>query len=136
MASNLLTIAWERILLSASRLYLEQRIVIKLGYIVGFSLPILLALPDPVFAQAAKTTSAGRPVVVRTFFNCVRDRYPNAAASASHGTVVSRETRRNRCGNPNQPVVDVVYTPNPGFRGTDEVIFHGGMRARTKIIVR
>lgn len=96
----------------------------------------VIALPTPALAQDTKVTRAGQPVVVRVFYDCVKGRYPNAAGAASHGTVTSREARRNRCGSPNHPVVEAIYTPNPGFRGTDEVILYGGSRARVKVVVQ
>jgi hypothetical protein len=98
---------------------------------------IVPGLAEPAFAQDQKTTRSGAPIVVRVFYNCARPgNHPNAAGSASNGTVTLREATRNRCGNPRQPVVEAVYTPKPGFKGTDEVIFVAGTRARVKVTVR
>ncbi|HEY7384350.1 MAG TPA: hypothetical protein VH743_11825 [Beijerinckiaceae bacterium] len=94
-------------------------------------------LAGPAAAQDQKTTRSGQPVVVRVFYNCARPgNHPNAAGSASNGTVTLHEATRNRCGNPRQPVVEAVYTPKPGFKGTDEVIFVAGTRARVRVTVR
>ena len=110
--------------------------MLKRYRLVGLTLPLLFSLPEPSVAQQkAVTTSAGRPVVVRVFFNCVRG-YPRATGSASNGTVTTRDSTRNRCGTPNHPVVETIYTPNPGFRGTDKVVLHGGTRTWVDVIVR
>jgi hypothetical protein len=94
-------------------------------------------LAEPAAALDQKVTRSGQPVVVRVYYNCARPgNYPNAAGSAYNGTVTLREATRNRCGNPRQPVVEAVYTSKPGFKGTDEVIFVAGSRARVKVIVR
>jgi hypothetical protein len=112
--------------------------VLKSCCLVGLALPLLFSLPDPSVAQQKPViTSAGRPVVARVFFNCgVRGAYPNATGTASHGTVTTQDATRNRCGNRNHPVVLTVYTPNPGFRGTDRVILNGGQRAWIDVVVR
>ena len=103
---------------------------------IGFIFPVLFMAPDQTIAQETrKVTSAGRPMLVRVFYNCGVRGYPNAAGSASNGTVSQWEARRNRCGNANHPVVEAIYTPNPGFRGTDKVIFHGGTRAWVDVTV-
>ena len=101
----------------------------------GVSLVLLagMVLTEPLAAQGrVKVVPAGKSTVLGGFFNCTSSSSAIAApigATASNGTVTLQDGTSNRCGNPNQPVRNVVYTPKPEYRGPDTVyIYNGGPR--------
>jgi hypothetical protein len=102
---------------------------------------VLLALVgiSPASAQEkVYYAQSGRPIPILVFFNCGPRGVPQGASGAAqHGIVTARYTTGNRCGNPRQPIVLMIYTSRPGFRGQDEAIFYGyGASIRRRIIVR
>ena len=98
-----------------------------------------LAGIDPVFAQErVYYARSGQPIPVLVYFSCgPRGQFAGASGAAQHGSVTMRYATGNRCGNPNHPVVQLIYTSRPGFRGQDEAIFYTPAgTARRRIIVR
>ena len=94
---------------------------------------------SPVSAQEkVYYAQSGRPIPILVFFNCGPRGVPQGASGAAqHGIVTARYTTGNRCGNPRQPIVQMIYTSRPGFRGPDEATFSGyGASIRRRIIVR
>ena len=101
---------------------------------------VLLGLADasPASAQqATRFAQSGRPLILGVYFNCTsRGGLPSPSGAAHNGTITTRVATGNRCGNPQQPVVQMIYTSRPGFRGRDEGFLYGPMNRRTTIIVR
>ena len=105
------------------------------------ALLVCFCLVDVTSAAAQERVyhaQSGRPIAILEFFSCgPRMTPPNVSGSARNGTVTTRYTTTNRCGNPHQPTLVIVYTSAPGFRGQDEAIVHGfGNGVRRRIIVR
>jgi hypothetical protein len=93
---------------------------------------------SPVSAQQRiHVAQSGRPHILGVYFNCTNRRgLPSPSGTAYNGTVTTRVATGNRCGNPQQPVVQMIYTSRPGFRGRDEVILYGDPPRRSTVIVR
>ena len=98
----------------------------------------MLALSASVSVESAtaqmqpRTTRSGEPVRVYSFWDCARGNTPQASGSAAHGTVATREATQNRCGSPKQPVIELYYTSQAGFKGQEEVFINrsGGRRGQ------
>jgi hypothetical protein len=92
---------------------------------VAWGLACAMLLATPALAQSAgnapKRVPAGKTSALGGFFNCFRSMPNDVQGTATNGRVTTRLETRNHCGNPAQPVVVVLYTPNPGFRGQDMV---------------
>jgi hypothetical protein len=87
--------------------------------------------------QPIRFAQSGRPLILGAYFNCTsRGGLPSPSGTAYNGTITTRVTTGNRCGNPYQPVVQMIYTSRPGFRGQDEAYLYGPLNRRTTIIVR
>jgi hypothetical protein len=83
------------------------------------------------------TTTGGKPVRVMSAWNCRTGSYPGASGSAGNGTIEVRKVTQNRCGNAAQPVEELWYTPNRGFRGDDTFNGYSGTgRVDRKIVVK
>jgi hypothetical protein len=97
-----------------------------------------LASIDPAAAQErVHHAQSGRPIAIGAFFNCGPRMAPQApSGTARNGTVTTRLTTEARCGNSNHPVIQVIYTSRPGFRGQDEIFLYGPPAERRRIIVR
>jgi hypothetical protein len=97
---------------------------------VGWSFACAMLLATPALAQSAsnapKRVPAGKTSALGGFFNCFKSMIDDVRGSATNGRVTTRLETRNHCGNPAQPVVVVLYTPNPGFRGQDTVYLNRG----------
>jgi hypothetical protein len=112
-----------------------------MSHVFAFVFAILLlalAGAEPAAAQqATRFAQSGRPLVLGVYFNCTsRGDLPSPSGAAQNGTITTRVATGNRCGNPQQPVVQMIYTSRPGFRGRDEAFLYGPMNRRTTIIVR
>ncbi len=70
------------------------------------------------------TVKSGSTTVVRRWWNCKGELAPISSASAEHGTMLLRVGAGNHCGKPDQPVLELVYTPQPGFKGQDSGFFY------------
>ena len=69
-----------------------------------------------------KTAQSGKPTRLFSFFNCGRHVIAIArGAFVEHGTIEYKDATQKRCGNADEPVVEVWYTSNPGFVGVDVV---------------
>ncbi len=107
---------------------------------------VLLCLMAATSAQAQggpgnrmKVVPADKPSYLGGFFNCSGSGMVinNVTATASNGRVATQPATGNHCGNPNQPRLNLVYIPNPGFRGEDIVqIYRGGARMEQRLLVR
>ena len=87
--------------------------------------------------QAVHVAQSGRPHILGVYFDCTGRRgLPSPSGTAYNGTITTRVATGNRCGNPQQPVVQMIYTSRPGFRGRDEAIFYGDPPRRTTIMMR
>jgi hypothetical protein len=90
----------------------------------------------PAAAQT-KSVPTGQSTVLTTYFSCdLRGGSIVPTAVAYHGTVATRESTAHRCGKPNHPVIEFIYTPKPGFKGRDEAFFYGGPNYRMTVIVQ
>jgi hypothetical protein len=69
-----------------------------------------LAGASPASAQQAiRFAQSGRPLILGVYFNCTsRGGLPSPSGSAHNGTVTTRVATGNRCGNPQQPVVQMI----------------------------
>jgi hypothetical protein len=99
---------------------------------------IVIAYGWPASAQErVYQAQSGRPISIRTVFSCTWGNYQSVSGTANNGSVVTTHTTAPRCGKPNHPITNVVYTSRPGFKGQDEATIYGdGVRDRVKIIVR
>jgi hypothetical protein len=70
------------------------------------------------------TVKSGTSSVVRRWWNCKDILPPISSANAGHGTMALHVGSGNHCGKPNQPVLELVYTPPPGFKGQDDGYFY------------
>ena len=97
-----------------------------------------LASIGPVSAQQrTHVAQSRRPTILGVYFNCTpRGGLPSPSGTALNGTITTRQAVGSRCGNPNQPVVQIIYTSRPGFRGQDEIYLYGPEPRRATIIVR
>jgi hypothetical protein len=87
--------------------------------------------------QPVRFAQSGRPLILGVYFNCgPRGGLPSPSGTAYNGAIMTRVATGNRCGNPHQPVVQMIYTSRPGFRGRDEAFLYGPLNRRTTIIVR
>ncbi|TBW32915.1 hypothetical protein EYW49_21215 [Siculibacillus lacustris] len=85
----------------------------------------------------AKEAQSGKPTLVGSLWNCRTMSYPAVDGQADHGKITRRETTQNRCGNPKQPTVEMYYTSDPSFKGTDGVVlYNGGQRIDRDIHVK
>lgn len=95
---------------------------------------------SPARAQlgaAPSQVEAGKSSLVYGFMDC-HGSPPPASGTATNGTIISRPSTRNLCGNPQQPVTEVIYTPKPGFKGEDFVTIYttGGYFIQKRVLVR
>jgi hypothetical protein len=107
---------------------------------------VLLALPPIAFARAQAPpealrdfvmTKAGETVRIWTFFDCADPKgMPGAFGSAANGTIIARRATEFQCGNREQPVVQVFYTPREGFFGEDDAVLRGPRGQEVQIKVR
>jgi hypothetical protein len=111
----------------------------SLASIVLLFSAIAPAGPDSALAQprAPTVVRSGQPSVIYVFYGCgPRGVPPTVSGTASNGTITTRPGTRNRCGKTNHPVVEVVYTSRPNYRGPDEATLHGPDRPQVKITVQ
>jgi hypothetical protein len=113
-------------------------------------LAALLALPSvlPARAQAGGAapaealrefvmTKSGETVRIWTFFDCADPRgAPGAFGTAANGLIVARHATELQCGNPEQPVVQVFYTPRECFYGEDDAVVRGPRGQDVQIKIR
>ena len=98
-----------------------------------------IASMGPVSAQERVFyTHPGRPVAIAEIWNCFgRSSYQGVSGAAHNGSVVAVQAIARRCGKAQQPVMRIIYTPSPGFRGRDEATLYGtGVVDRRKIVVQ
>src|ERR671913_1121771 len=84
------------------------------------------------------TAKAGETVRIWTFFDCTEPRgAPTALGTAANGTIAVRRAVELQCGNPEQPVAQVFYTPREGFSGEDDAALRGprGQEVQIKLWV-
>lgn len=87
-------------------------------------------------------TKAGAQTRVAVAFDCDQpDRAPILWARADHGTINVTEATGPRCGRPSMSLTLVLYTSEPGFRGTDKVymlgyILNGNLDATYTVLVK
>jgi hypothetical protein len=84
------------------------------------------------------TAKAGETVRIWTFFDCTEPRgAPTALGTAANGTITVRRAVELQCGNPEQPVAQVFYTPREGFSGEDDAALRGprGQEVQIKLWV-
>jgi hypothetical protein len=92
---------------------------------------------NPASAKGIHHAQSGQPKVLGVYFNCTpRGGLPSPSGAAHNGTITTRVATANRCGNPHQPVVQMIYTSRPGFTGRDQAHFYGSPPRVTTIIVR
>src|SRR3954470_13498601 len=110
----------------------REAIMNKLLFFGILALSASASVESAMAQMQPRTTRSGQPVRVYSFWDCTRGNTPQASGSAAHGTVATREATQNRCGNPKQPVIELYYTPQAGFKGEDEVFVNrsGGHRGR------
>lgn len=100
-----------------------------------------LASISPSFAQERfHLARSGRPALLSVYFNCT-NRHGltgmSPTGTAYNGTIITRLSAGNRCGNPYQPLIQVFYMSTPGFTGRDDAfIYHRGPPRRLTIHVR
>jgi hypothetical protein len=92
----------------------------------------------PAFAQQGiHFARSGEPKLLGVYFNCTpRGGLPSPSGTAHNGTITTRVATGNRCGSPNYPVVQMIYTSRPGFRGRDQAFLYGSPPRVTTIVVR
>ncbi len=88
----------------------------------------------PVDAQT-DTVRSGQPKRIWTFFDCQIGRVVGGSGTASNGSVEMRQTTQNRCGHPQLPVLEAIYTSRAGFKGTDTVYLYYGRLRRRQVVV-
>jgi hypothetical protein len=87
-------------------------------------------------------TKAGAQTRVAVAFDCDQpDRAPILFARADHGTINVTEATGPRCGRPSMSLSLVLYTSEPGFKGTDKVymlgyILNGNLNATYTVLVK
>jgi hypothetical protein len=82
-------------------------------------------------------TKSGETVRVWTFFDCADPRgIPGAFGTAANGLIAARRATELQCGNPEQPVVQIFYTPREGFYGEDDAVVRGPGGQEVQIKVR
>jgi len=79
-------------------------------------------VPRDVDAGSA-TAKSGVPTTVRYFWNCTRA-MPGLSGAAEHGSMTVKSSTGNHCGRPDQPVLELVYTSQPGFKGDDRATYY------------
>lgn len=83
------------------------------------------------------TVKAGTTVRLYGVFDCVHNIAPATSAMVDHGKITMKVGTINRCGNPKQPISELYYTPDLGYRGPDEAkIFRGSDYTLRKIKVQ
>jgi hypothetical protein len=116
-----------------------------------FLIALLFALPATLPARAQQsgagypealrefvTAKAGETVRVWTFFDCEDPRgAPTAFGTAANGQIAVRRGAELQCGNPEQPVAQLFYTPREGFSGEDDAVVRGprGQEVQIKLWV-
>lgn len=100
-----------------------------------------LSLPTRAFAidltAPPMVVKAGSTARLYGVFDCEHNIAPYTTARVDHGKISSRVETINRCGNKNQPITVLYYTPNAGFRGEDEAkIYRGSDYTMRRITVR
>ncbi len=65
---------------------------------------------------------------------CTNPTYYGVSGMGSHGKIAVRQITRRRCGRDDFPTTLVVYTPDPGFVGVDNVTLYAG-QWRTAVTV-
>jgi hypothetical protein len=99
-----------------------------------FSLP---GLAQGQFVQPRRAIDGDVTTRIYNVFNCQTNIVSAVNGSAGRGTITTRNAKQNRCGNRGHDVVEVMYTPQRGYRGPDEAdIFWGGGRTRIHLNVR
>src|SRR5689334_4860583 len=95
--------------------------------LLAFVLVGALGVSPTLAQQRIHVAQSGRPIAIAATFQC-DPRYgtPAPSGSAWHGRVIARLVAGNRCGNPRQPIMALIYVSNPGFRGTDQAFIHLG----------
>jgi hypothetical protein len=84
------------------------------------------------------TAKAGEAVRVWTFFDCEDPRgAPTGFGSAANGLIAVKRVTELQCGNPEQPVAQLFYTPREGFSGEDDAVLRGprGQEVQIKLWV-
>jgi hypothetical protein len=103
---------------------------------IAWAAAAVLTLFDagPAIAQSA-TAQSGKPTRIWSFWNCTPEGGLSASGAATNGTITTRNATQNRCGNPRHPVVEMIYTSRPGFKGTDEAWLTGTRGQRQVVSV-
>jgi hypothetical protein len=114
--------------------------VLSLGTVLASILALTALGATPAQAQVGAAPSlvpAGKSSLIYGFMDC-HGNPPMASGTATNGTITSRSSTRNLCGNPQQPVTEVIYTQKPGFKGEDFVTVYaaGGYFVQKKVLVR
>ena len=72
------------------------------------------------------TAKAGAETQVATMKDCtLPNQPPVASARADHGTVIVKQGKGPGCGHTSVSVAQVLYTSDPGFKGTDKLYILG-----------
>jgi hypothetical protein len=80
---------------------------------------------------------AGETVRIWTFFDCADPKAaPGAFGTAANGAIAARPASELQCGNPEQPVVRIFYTPREGFFGDDDAVVRGPRGQEVQIKIR
>ena len=85
-------------------------------------------VPALAFANAVtvtKTGKSGQPIGLIFIFNCQNHLLPGSAyGSALHGKVTVNKTTRDVCFGKGEPVLEFIYTSNPGYKGNDQATLY------------
>ena len=106
--------------------------------VLGLVLGALSAIGPGIAQERVYHAQSGRPIPVLVYFSCgARGHFSGASGTAQNGSITMRYATGNRCGNPRHPVVLLIYTSRPGFRGQDEAfLYTPAGNTRRRIIVR
>jgi len=94
------------------------------GLVFAFAPEACFAGQAPEQNAGQVTVKTGTSTVVRRWWNCKGDLPAVSSAAASHGSMALQVSSGNHCGKPNQPVLQLVYTPPSGFKGQDDGFFY------------
>ena len=82
-------------------------------------------------------TKSGETVRIWTFVDCADPKtIPGAFGTAANGLIVAKRATELQCGNPEQPVVQIFYTPREGFYGEDDAVVRGPRGQEVQIKIR
>jgi hypothetical protein len=82
--------------------------------------------------EVSAQAKSGEPTRIRVFFDCrLHAPFWLNGAFVEHGSIVFKEATLRACGNANEPVRELWYTSNPGFKGVDKVVLPAGQGTGT-----